>query len=1037
MARLEETEVHSLERVRGARDTIVKKLEWMRREAAASTNEIKLPHPYIEVLDDCVAKLKRLDEINLKNIQQVLSRHEDVLGPQIVHLEKDLGLKLMLRESEYKALVQSRCADAINSALCFEKRGGDFLLSVIPSMKNVESRTERELRELHDRLLLKGYSSSDAAMVYVMFACLSAHTPVAEGLSNDEVLLDTLSRIVENHTKLDPAIVREEGERGSFFKKLSHCISVYADITQEVIRRAPRTGMKIQQKATKALSLILQEFEQEPPRRRKKDVSTEPFDIAQRVIRRSKLEDNPWLTSSLKDTPFDDAQFWKLFAPDAHTSLLAESIVGLNNYQAGLLAHRARDLYNIVSGAIYSKRKLSDERRQQCEQLVADFFKAFPGMRKGRSIESEDLIDWLEEIRRLEVWPTAEELRQRGHIHPIATLLRIISPEKIVADDSKRQEFLRYFRDLKIPEVPKSDSDSIQKTHRKISIIAESIRAALDESSPSLNVPLIDAPGDKSLRTILTEFAANFDQDIRDYGPYIHLNSTTAPVEPLYTPIDIKDMSLEAMEHLKQDFDTAGIGYPRAWIQAAAKVMCRRYGYERTKEYAKAAVRGYHGTGGPSDPYEITFYRSATGAIADVVGNLLRLQEGNRVMITNQEFDGITKQFTKHTKRMFGKEDVIEMNDRNSGRSLEVDELFEQYRAKIGEDKTLWPRAILMSTKTRYGDAFCAGEGTKPNIVRMRKLISLLKETYPEIPIFVDACQSFGRNDEGENNLKQLGCDVYFTSGGKAMGTPEAATLILRTKYPEGQPHWLSWLKGESPMDMLLPGDGTDNIESIAALGIAMEMQSGRVDTWRLTPIQKNRSLRDSVTEHNRKMTEYFIQTAEAYHMDLFTDPNFPRVNWGVELRDDPKHAEQFGCHVVYPVHRVREQYNFVEVTFPNIGYLETASRKIGKGKEEIGDDDLIEDSNTNLEMKTRTRYFEQKLSAKGFNALHRLHKDKHGIRFSFNLAQDTGDIDALFKAIREIHIEYLKDRIEVKKIRTFGELCEGTLNVPSEWMPN
>jgi len=410
---------------------------------------------------------------------------------------------------------------------------------------------------------------------------------------------------------------------------------------------------------------------------------------------------------------------------------------------------------------------------------------------------------------------------------------------------------------------------------------------------------------------------------------------------------------------------------------------------------------------------------------------LPKITKNHRLLISNQEFSGITEVFTKRGAKVVD----IKCNDREKGIAKDADTMFEDFKVKIEELrrtkpvfhdingkpelKRQQPIAILLSSKTRFGDAI--GHVDKiatPNSYGLGILIKKLKEYDPTIPIIVDGCQSIGRNDAGEE-LQRLGCDIYLSGGGKGLGVGNVGFLAAKRVAPEEKgKSWLAHInedEGEeetqkilkNPCSVLRPGKATEDIRRIGEFGMALQLLMLNADTWRSLSGSDKRQMRERVAEHMQKLTHQAIGRANEYAMALLTNKNFPVPMDDVgKLVENADIQKQFGCHVVYPVHRKGRDYNgILTITFPNIGSTPE-----------------------------RENYMKEQLGKLGYS-VEQCHYDRRGIRLSFHYLHEEKDVDKLFKAMEKIHIDFLAKLVARKEIKTFDELREESPNVPDDWM--
>jgi len=899
------------------------------------------------------------------------------------------------------------------------------------------------------------YGSDAAAITRLMFMC-------GHGSS------ERLDQVISARVKEIPG--REITRENNFFEKMRNFISVYADITQLVCQstRSDEVRDKIDRDARSTLARIIQSDEfhvmYDDPNKGPPD----PFQLFQTMLLKDAAS-NPWVVGDCKNTPFDGDKFGLLITPDAPRGLVAEAIVGLNNYPQEILALRSRNLTAAIPLAATrlenirelpdstEKKKLHSEAEgafhRQVGNLIAlvhEYLQAHPSRRAsydpdiekkiqdlnapqrialfGQSDVTDEPIKALKseidrishDIAALTQWPSKEQMAKDNDVHPMAALLRIADPEKIVANKTIQQNFRELFVEMDAPRSP-----------RQTAIIAASIRDVLASDDPHLFIPRLGTQDTRPLRTLLIEYAnATLPRDVLRRGPYVQLDRFVAPEQPLYIPAYQREYGrdparlADAGRHFDPAAGTDPVFANRTLMAAAEKWSeqgKQQETYEEILHFATAQAKAFYGV---SDRYSVAFYRSATIAFADLLTKLIKIGPGDRVIIPNQEYNSITREFTKRGV-VIGPDDIVYLNDRQSGKTYNADEMFAQFRSKVETGKI--PRMIPMSLKTRLGDALCKGDPGE-----IRKLTARLKETYPSTVLGADLCQSFGRNDTGEDKLEQLGFDFGFNSGSK-MGIDNVAALILRTRYPKGISSWLDSLDAETrknPVEALQPRSATDSVAPIAAMAMLMQELSGNVNPWSLEPIPEGSSLRRYTAERNSRLTRYFIERAAEYSEALFSNPEVPfPVSISNADAESQRAREQFGLKVMYPLHRREAGYDGIAtVALPNIVY-----RYKTEVPQKGGATRVIE------HVQTSGAYLTKKLSEQGFPVLQCL-KDYNAIRVSFRMLHDRDEINAFFAALENIHNTYLAELIKERGLeKSFSGLATGLeMQAPdASWMEN
>ena len=620
--------------------------------------------------------------------------------------------------------------------------------------------------------------------------------------------------------------------------------------------------------------------------------------------------------------------------------------------------------------------------------------------------------------------------------------------KRVVTQDALRQEFYSFLSYMPSMQVSEDKLEKVDESFpKKVAIIASSVKEFLDNTDPHMDIPLLGLE-DQSIRMLLTARSRQtwFDEEVLENGPYTYMQDKRKhPNEPLIKPRDLSDMSKEQIQNLKKNFDTAAgvdTNSKREWISRACAIWNGiPNSYSTITKFALRQAERLYSTQGK---YGFVFYPSATSAMNDVVSRLFpRISKEDYILVSNQEFDGMTDAFTNHGAGV----EAVYCNDRRRGKAKDVDTIFREMVERI-EAKQRFPAAVLLSSKTRFGDALGVIEGNKtPSIYGLGDLIDKFKERYPGVPVIVDGCQSAGRNDRGENDLARLGCDIYLNSGAKALGIENVAMLAMRKsldptpaqdEYPpeyidgqfavhdvqgiSGRPdHWLAHITDSeilnNPIAKLSPGKSSVDIRRVAALAIAFQIQNSRVDSWNPYDGEQVQTQRERIANRMQELTRYAISKTNEYPEILLTNPEFP---FGTQITDsvihEPVIQKQFGCQVVYPVHRKGFDYNgILTVTFPNLGIV--------RHKEGVKAGII------------RDEYIKTALQREGY-LVEQCLPGKNAVRISFHYLHEERDIDELFEAIAKIHIAFLKKEIQKNpSIDSFSRVVERTPNTPDTWM--
>lgn len=864
------------------------------------------------------------------------------------------------------------------------------------------------------------YGNIASPMTRLMFTCAADTISDSRRRQHAVPSRETIDRLAA--ARGAEARVREQIE-GNFFEQMHNFFSVYADITASVLQRSKEdVKPAIDRAAKQVLGRFLQspEFQiaqwnpdQEPP---------DPFDVFRALLLR-KEDTNPWVVEDCTDTPFDKSRFGLLISEDVPRGLVADAVLFLNNYRATLLAQKS-------AGLLQSIQRRQEQGGDISERLRARIAERLEEIRQLSGRRAQLPTDRNEQIQMLSDFVASNTIfpRQGSEgIHPFSVLLRTVNSEKVLTDELTRQEFLPLLKEIpRAVQLEKDQSGTLSaRGQRDMAIVASSVKEFLGTADPHLDVPLVGVESDVSIRMLIHDYARRdwFDEATLARGPYAHLVARgRMSQEALLAPRDLTSMSEDDIVRLKRNFNTAaGVDThsKREWIgNATALWNDLPNGYNNILSYTHRTSERYYEAG---KDYSLAFYPSATAAMNDVVHRLFEPiaqgdpennQRPDCIVISHQEYAGMTDAFTNHGAEVL----AIRTNDRSNKRALSANAIADSivHEIESRSDGKL-PRAILLSSKTRFGDAIgLAGSEKGPNAAGLGDLITLLKQRYPLIPIIVDGAQSVGRNDRAET-LKRLGCDIYLNSGAKALGIENVALLALK-KPPETGDHWLSHVKDDevlrNPVAKLSVGKSTIDIRRVAALGMALQLQMQRGDSWKEgNDTEDRRTQRERIAEHMQIMTRHAIDAADRYAEALFTNPGFP-FEVPDEIAANPDVRRQFGCQVVYPVHRKSVDFNgMLTVTFPNLGPLREQGEEV-----------------------VPRNYVKTALQREGFSVEQCL-AGSNGVRISFHYLHEEEDINKLFAAIERIHIDFLSRQIERRGIQSFADLQRLTPNTPDDWM--
>ncbi|MBI5457816.1 hypothetical protein HY971_03785 [Candidatus Kaiserbacteria bacterium] len=932
------------------------------------------------------------------------------------------------------------------------------------------------------------YGNSAAMMTRLMFVC-SGNEPGAEERSvrfsdpAEKIGLLVRSRLAEARTKG----VREEN---TFVEGMQMFLGVYADITAKVLQNAkPEQQANIHERSKAMLSKLLQSEQLRAAHLDPGKSPPDPFSIFSELLREEGAI-NPWVVGDSTETPFDIGKFHLLISPDVPRGLVADAVFVLNNYQEALLA---QDVAKIPA----SVQKYKDRQRQAGANAELpsglDITKALTNAAsricrlRGEKFNAPNPKEDTEEVLRLkrqEYERIVEDfVRPLGRgIPPFSALLRIVDPKKVVRDGQIRDDFIPLLK-----SIPKF-SDTAEDAD-KVRIVASSVKTFLEDPDPYLDVPLLGTEGDYSLRTLLTIRANEwFDKEILLRGPYAHSDRKGAPPpEPLIPPRDTWRVPKERLVELAKNFNTAAGAkwlWAREWIEDACKILRRLpNSYENILGFASRESKRYYKMPGE---YEVVFYASATDAMSNIVDKLFpNMVAGDYFIGSPQEYESMADPLIHKGARF----EAAYINERigDTRRTKTPDQFYDDIVRIIESPRKdgRLPRAIFLSSKTRFGDAVGVtppeprrvldenGKETgeekmfyTPNTHGLSMIIQRLKSRYPSVPVAVDGCQSVGRNDRDED-LSRLGCDIFINSGGKGPGIENVSMVAIRKVSLEqrddkgnvvrkdGKPvfttpehHWLEHITDEkvlrNPESVLTPGKGTVDISRVAALGFALQLLDSRIDTWSVIDPSDKRKQRDRIADHMGAMTEHMLTRTQEYAGSLFKRLQTANLPFPIpdeaSLAKNPEFVKRFGCQVVHPAHQNIIDYDgIVTLTFPNIGTVERKNVVLNEGTPEQRE----------LRIPYRDNYLKTALDREGWPS-EQCKKGGNAWRFSVHASTfpTNEHIDNLVEKIADVHIEFLKLQIEKGnrladkagdenlRITSWESLLERTENVQDyEWL--
>ncbi|OGG48876.1 hypothetical protein A3F56_00245 [Candidatus Kaiserbacteria bacterium RIFCSPHIGHO2_12_FULL_55_13] len=939
--------------------------------------------------------------------------------------------------------------------------------------------------EAMDRLqaLAKGisskYGSSAAAITRLMFV---------GGADESTLQRFTQARMAEAEKKQIP---RGNVERKNFFEKMQDFLGVYIDVTTKVIRNAkPGTKEIIEQRSKEALTRFMGSRLLQIPYIEPGEEFPDPFSIFTTMMRTQK-DMNPWVLEEANDTIFDVKEFYNLIKPEVGRGLVADAAFFLNNYKEALFIQDIHKLLNDID--IYREKRRTEGRPADAERRfgkhIDDMTKEVLARmgQKGTDFEHFDGKRHL-----LEQFAS----RQSRGLSAFSVLLRMVDAQKVARDATAKTQLNSLLSGIRPYGI---EGDNVFKTQilaSSVQMLSDNPDPYLDVPLLGLegNLSIRSIVINKSQNWFDEEILARGPYAHTK-------NPRNPPERPLITPRDLIGLTREEIEKAELNFNTAkGAGWTleRPWIVDAGQAMSKLpESYQPILGFARGEADSYWNNAGD---YVTAFYPSASNAMADIVSNLFpSITDQDYIIAPHGEYDSMIAPFVEKGAQLIAIH--CNERSGVTGRARSPSEIFAEIEETIARERALrdgrLPLAFVVSSKTRLGDATgvvplemhtrkkkdpetgqiiekeaVVGERT-PNSFGLAKILHKYSETFPDSRTVTDFSQSLGRNDRGED-LNLLKPDVMVASGGKAPGVRSIAVAMIRKtlhreeiplketedtgregdyiegnaldhddrNYSYGAEQWER--RWTDPLAKLTPGKGTIDIDRIASLGVALQHLNSRVDTWGLRKRADKRGLltqREIVAEHHGDLTEYAIAKTQEHASKLLrklqtTDFPIPISDVTTLLRN-PVVQQQFGCQVVYPVHRKKIDYTFVTLAFPNLGSVERKEVELKGGKAK--------------EVPVRTNYIPRSLERQGFPrgyAGEQCMLGGNGFRVSFNTHQNTGSLDRLFDAFVDIHAAFLRREVEKSResskksgdpdmeIKTFEDLMARTPNVLiEEWV--
>ena len=788
---------------------------------------------------------------------------------------------------------------------------------------------------------------------------------------------------------------KDPGKPDHFFEHLRRFIAVYADVSQHLIVNS-RYGEKIKEASEKVLELILQDRRLQLYLEVGENSPENLYSILRGFLNGDTKKTNPWFCGNLKNTPFDPQKIGSLITYDVPRQALAAVLWKLDDYQLFNLARKIRTLEEMAPDSQGKELKQYERSKKDVNTLVYLLTQQYQA-ETGQEISVDQLIGLAKTNYGYDPLDTIEMTKER-RVSPRDIIVRLIDPEKIVKSTQAQDECHNLLEQIE-------DSDSLN--------LAKSLQELLWQSSLGLDVPLKRGFGGYSIRRRLMRMAiTNFSENQLRYGPEYGLNnSDLTKGKPILRMLEAEMLETNK-EELKNNFNTAGVGVASGFLKKVAEAMLNIESYDGLMSFFRKEVELYlkidaiegeeinkKGDRKKTDEKEYQIFPNYSASIAfkEFLAQCLpKPKKSDYMIVTDHEYGGITELLQPKES---GEESIktVYLNKKEEKRPKTPDELFVEISQNI--DPTHPPQMIILSSKTRLGDAPCSlgkedGGKKNNNVYYLAQLVSRLKREYPMIPVMVDACQSLGRSEA--ESLRVLKPDIYLASGSKALGAGGAGFIALSQGFLNSLPpeHQFEYNPSTLPM------------KNIVALALALRALGSKEDMTRLEGNMgslREKKLEQKIADRMAALTEYTIKKAENYWRDILLEYPDKLVSCLPVQMDDkkildcqedqnplvwvPKEQrksllEAIKCQIEYPVHRNKIDYTGI-ITL-NFAGMDSVVKLV----------DI--------------------LRGKGFKILPCL-KGQRAIRISFHYLHEEKDIDNLFEAIKEAHLQILQDNSKKK----------------------
>ncbi len=563
----------------------------------------------------------------------------------------------------------------------------------------------------------------------------------------------------------------------------------------------------------------------------------------------------------------------------------------------------------------------------------------------------EELVAWLEQDHGALLEQEFSTLDSADPPREIGLLLSLMAPERIVDDPDAQRAFLDAYD--RLPALPRSVRPET----------AEVFRETLCAREAFLYLPLQPCASHPHHRgRTLCELLESAAEQLFPGGS-----------QALLPTLTYADLGVPGIDSLGKDFSGAiePVYEDRSDLRGIAEALKREWGDEkfaRSWGLLEAELKTYLGADG--DAHWMMPHKSASELFHYLMDGLFpTMDQKQNVVITSQEYDDMLRRKVGEGEGRAAPRMVLRRDhkDRPLGRKALLSNLLKQV------DKQT--RFVVLSLVSRYGDMLLGRSDNPPQDLLW--MIRKLRHEYPELVIVLDACQAVGRAElPALRDLDER--TVMLCTGGKMLGVSQfgfaAVPAGLASSIQQGHGY-----------DTRLPPDTLRTTSILTLFQRLRELRSPhrRCDTVNGAQSSGTLSGITGTEPHPRPAGERIrlrLQALTAKMLalaDEHADAIYPHVQHLTYLRGIPEHKAKklLACHIFAPSGRV--QAGFAGIVTLSLRTLPPAT--LVSGLSERG----FQSSGSRME-NTCARF-----------ALHEFHR--------------VQDVEDLFRAILEIHIQHLR----------------------------